>query len=144
MERKCKKLIKNMKENLKLDGTAPPRDEGAGDIIEQTRHDSKTHTLPASGSGDNDEEDDDFGYDPERYVPFDEKAEFAESIKKVTKEGLTQIVNLLKEKQPDVLEDFGNERLQIRIDLIEREAFDHCKEILNLNFKEGPNKRMKK
>ena len=44
-------------------------------------------------------------------MPFDEKAEFADSIKKVTKEGLTQIVNLLKEKQPDALEDYGNDRL---------------------------------
>ena len=36
-----------------------------------------------------DDEDDDFGYDPDRYVPFSEKADFADMIKKVTKEGLT-------------------------------------------------------
>jgi hypothetical protein len=40
------------------------------------------------GGFDEDEEDD-FGYDPERYVPFDEKIEFAEILKRVTKEGLT-------------------------------------------------------
>jgi hypothetical protein len=59
----------------------------------------------------------------------------------VTKEGLTQIINYLKEKQPDAIDDLGNDRLQIKIDMIEREAFNHCKEILNLNIKEAPSKR---
>jgi hypothetical protein len=27
--------------------------------------------------------------------------------------------------------------------MIEREAFDHCKEMLNINLKEMPNKRQK-
>jgi hypothetical protein len=76
-------------------------------------------------------------------VPFDEKAELADSLKKVSKEGLTQIVNYLKEKQPDALEDFGNDRLQLKIDAIEREAFNHCREIINLNVKEAPGKRQK-
>jgi hypothetical protein len=76
-------------------------------------------------------------------VPFDEKVEFAESIKKATKEGLTQIVQYLLERQPDAVEDFGNDRLQMRIDAIEREAFTHCREILQANLKEGPNKRQK-
>ena len=76
-------------------------------------------------------------------MPFDEKIEFSETLKRATKEGLTQIINYLKEKQPDALEDFGNDRLQLRIDLIEREAFIHCRELLNLNVKEAPGKRQK-
>lgn len=76
-------------------------------------------------------------------MPFDEKIEFSETLKRATKEGLTQIINYLKEKQPDALEDFGNDRLQLRIDLIEREAFNHCRELLNLNVKEAPGKRQK-
>lgn len=53
-------------------------------------------------------------------------------------------MNYLLEKQADAVEDFGNDRLQIKIDVMEREAFDHCKELLNMNIKEcGPNKRMK-
>ena len=55
MERKCKKLIKNMKDTLKLDGGAASitREESgvAPDEVEQTRHDSKTHTAHGSGSG---------------------------------------------------------------------------------------------
>ena len=76
-------------------------------------------------------------------MPFDEKIEFSETLKRATKEGLTQIINYLKEKQPDALEDFGNDRLQLRIDLIEREAFNQCRELLNLTVKEGPGKRQK-
>ena len=60
----------------------------------------------------------------------------------MTKEGLTQIVQYLQEKQPEAIEDFGNDRLQLRIDMIERDTFNYCKELLNLNLKEsGANKR---
>lgn len=60
----------------------------------------------------------------------------------MTKEGLTQIINYLQEKQPEALDDFGNDRLQIKIDIIEREAFNHCRELVLLNSKESaPNKR---
>ena len=41
-------------------------------------------------------------------------------MKRTTKEGLTQIVNYLLEKQPEAVEDFGNDRLQIKIDMVER------------------------
>ena len=44
------------------------------------------------------DDDDDFGFDPERYVPFDDKVEFADLMKRATKEGLTNIVNYLLEK----------------------------------------------
>ena len=87
--------------------------------------------------------DDDFGYDPERYVPFDEKVEFAELMKRCTKEGLTQIIKHLEEKQPEALEDFGNDRLQVKVDVIEREAFNYCKEVLGRSLKEASSKRQK-
>lgn len=60
----------------------------------------------------------------------------------MTKEGLTQIVQYLQEKQPEAIEDFGNDRLQLRIDMIERDTFNYCKELLTLNLKESvANKR---
>ena len=93
MERKCKKLTKDMKKNLHLDAQ-----EGESHLLESHRPESKSHSGGAGASGYDDEDEDDFGYDPDRYVPFDEKAELADSIKKVTKEGLTQIINYLKEK----------------------------------------------
>jgi hypothetical protein len=140
MERKCKKLIKELRSSLNLEvqtlSAAPVQPTEMIDA----------GGLPAAsvhGSGKTaEDDDDDFGFDPHRYVPFEDKAEFADGIKKITKEGLTQIVNYLKEKQPDALEDYGNDKLQIRIDLIEREAFNQCKELLALNTKESvPNKR---
>lgn len=147
MERKCKKLVRDARSTLKLDQNAVTETvvaEGAHNLALSEKHDSKTHS---GGAGTNnsaqDDEDDDFGYDPERYVPFSEKADFADLIKRVTKEGLTQIVNYLLEKQPEAVDDCGNDRLQIKIDMIEREAFDHCKEMLNINLKEMPNKRQK-
>jgi hypothetical protein len=38
------------------------------------------------------EDDDDFGIDPERYVPFDEKCDFSDLMKRCSREGLTKIV----------------------------------------------------
>ena len=125
MDRRAKKLARDLRTHLKLEAEEAPEAEGDGE--------------------EEDEDDDDFGFDPERYVPFDEKAEFAELIKRVTKEGLTQVVTYLLEKQQEAVDDFGNDRLQLRIDFIEREAFNHCLEILLLNQKESSaNKRMKK
>jgi hypothetical protein len=146
MERKCKKLVKDARSTLKLDQNTVTETVEAdnGELALSAKQDSKTHSgnVGANNTA-QDDEDDDFGFDPERYVPFSEKADFAELIKRVTKEGLTQIVNYLLEKQPEAIDDFGNDRLQIKIDMIEREAFDHCKEMLNINLKEMPNKRQK-
>ena len=139
MERKCKRLVRNLAKELKLDSAAATLDGGESAIASSSVTKSK-----AQNGDEGEEDDDDFGYDPERYVTFDEKSEFADSIKRITKEGLTQMVNYLKEKQPDALEDIGGDRLQIRIDLIEREAFTQCRELLHLNIKEAvPNKRQK-
>ena len=60
---------------------------------------------------DGEDADEDFGFDPERYVPFNEKCDFSEAMRKVSKDGLTKIVEYLKEKQPEAVEDLGNERL---------------------------------
>lgn len=146
MERKCKKLVKDARSTLKLDQNAVAEivEADGGELALSAKQESKNHSGSAVANNTaQDDEDDDFGYDPERYVPFSEKADFADLIKRVTKEGLTQIVNYLLEKQPEAIDDCGNDRLQIKIDMIEREAFDHCKEMLNINLKEMPNKRQR-
>ena len=156
MERRSKKLIKELRTSLKLQNSGASsglqKDEnefatnpdGYAEELNQGSPSADGPSSKAKESKSNvDDDDDDFGYDPERYVPIDEKVEFSDNIKKVTKEGLTQIINYLKEKQPDAIDDLGNDRLQIKIDMIEREAFNHCKEILNLNIKEAPSKRQK-
>ncbi|TNV81063.1 hypothetical protein FGO68_gene5251 [Halteria grandinella] len=146
LERRCKKLIKELRSSLNLEiHQASAHLQASAAVGELIDAGGAVASAGGKTEGDGeDDEDDDFGYDPHRYVPFEDKAEFADGIKKITKEGLTQIVNYLKEKQPDALDDFGNDKLQIRIDLIEREAFNHCKELLALNIKETvPNKRQK-
>lgn len=95
MERRCKKLIRELRTALKLDN---PQAEG-GDLPPELEE-AANKSVSA-----NEEEEDDFGYDPERYVPFDEKVEFADMVKRVTKEGLTQIVVYLKEKQAEAVDD---------------------------------------
>ena len=64
-------------------------------------------------------------------------------MKRCSKEGLTEIVQYLQEKQPEAIDDLGNDRLQIKIDVIEKMQFEHCKDILNHNLKEAPQKRQK-
>lgn len=109
MERRCKKLIRDLRNNLKLDsaagGSAPRNQEGDGSAPDMIDTHARESLLEEGGAENNkkpstedEDDDDDFGYDPQRYVPFDEKVEFADGIKRVTKEGLTQIVNYLKEK----------------------------------------------
>ena len=137
MERRSKKLIRDLKISLKID-VAPQtklKEDGKLDLTSDDDEQKEAAVKP--------DDDDDFGYDPERYVPFDDKVEFADLLKRCTKEGLTAIVTYLQEKQPEALEDYGNDRLQIKVDMIERQAFDYCKDTLNHNLREAPNKRLK-
>lgn len=87
LERRCKKLIKELRSSLNLEAhQAPvPAQAAVGELI-----DAGGAVTSAGGKTEGeDDEDDDFGYDPHRYVPFEDKAEFADGIKKITKEGLT-------------------------------------------------------
>ena len=49
---------------------------------------------------DEDDDDDDFECDIERYVKFDDKIDFAEKLKTISKDGLTEIVKIVQELQP--------------------------------------------
>lgn len=46
---------------------------------------------------DEDDDDEDFECDIERYVKFEDKIDFAEKLKQVSKEALTQIVKIVQE-----------------------------------------------
>ena len=48
------------------------------------------------------------------------------------------MIKIMIEMQPQALDDYGNSRLQLKIDMIEREAFEKCREILNQNLKNQP------
>lgn len=99
MERRCKKLIKELRHSLNIEAPSAAPVTSAQATGELIATDAKpAASTGGSGKTEGEDDDDDFGFDPHRYVPFEDKAEFADGIKKVTKEGLTQIVNYLKEK----------------------------------------------
>ena len=102
-----------------------------------SHHNGRDSKRSAHQDIEDDDDDENFGFDPERYVPFEEKISFSEQIKKTSREGLTEVVKILQEKCPTAIEDYGNDRLQIKVDLIERPSFDICLEIINENIKEN-------
>jgi hypothetical protein len=101
----------------------------------------------AKQGGDNDNEDDDddeddFECDIERYVPFEEKLEFAEKLKscsqELSKECLTEIIKTIQDTCPQAVEDFRNSRIQLKIDMIERDAYLKSLEIMEKYQRRGP------
>ena len=70
---------------------------------------------------------DEFGvFDPSRHVSFDEKIRFSEQLKKCKRGKLTRIVEVLQKEQQDSVEDLGEEKLQLRLDQIELDAYLKC------------------
>ena len=67
------------------------------------------------GVDDDDDDEDDFECDIERYVPFEEKLEFAERLKSCnhdfSKECLTEIIKTIQDVCPQAVEDFRNSRI---------------------------------
>ena len=81
------------------------------------------------GNGDSSDE---FGvFDPSRHVSFDEKIRFSEQLKKCKRGKLTRIVEVLQKEQQDSVEDLGEEKLQLRLDQIELDAYLKCQQILD-------------
>lgn len=76
------------------------------------------------------DDDDDFECDIEKFVPFEDKLLFAEKLKSVSRECLTELTKLLIEIQPQSVDDFQNSRMQLKIDLVERDSFLKCIEII--------------
>ena len=64
-------------------------------------------------------------------MPFEEKLVFAEKLKSAPRDILTAIIKLVVELQPQAIDDFGNSRVQLKIDMIEKEAFLKCQALMN-------------
>lgn len=127
--------ISDMKQLNRVQGLSDDaifnNDELLQDIVTADNVPGDDQDAESPDEDDEDDDDDDFECDIERYVKFDDKIDFAEKLKTVSKEGLTQIVKIVQELQPQALDDYGNNRLQLKIDMIERDAFLKCREILN-------------
>lgn len=114
MERKSKKLLRDLKVSLKLeDGPSnnsskkKVKDENEGSKLGSKGHlelssDEEEDAKKAEAAvkhedEEEDDEDEDFGFDADRYVPFEEKVGFADLVKRCTKDGLTEIVKYLQD-----------------------------------------------
>ena len=77
----------------------------------QTADKDATNENEEESADDDDEDEDDFECDIEKYVPFEDKLEFAERLKTSSREIITQIIKLLTEIQPQGIDDYGNSRV---------------------------------
>ena len=105
--------------------------EMLGDSKDGEQDNEETNGTEDGAEEDDDDDDSYFECDIERYVSFEDKLEFAERLKGSTKEQITQIIKLMGELQPQALDDYGNSRVQLKIDMIEKDAFLKCKEIMD-------------
>ena len=63
-------------------------------------------------------------------IPFEDKVVFAENVRKLQNDGLTKLVRFIKDNWPGALEDVDAEKLQIKIDCIDKENFEKAKELV--------------
>lgn len=68
-----------------------------------------------------DEEEDD---EEEAEIPFDERIKFADNVRKLTIEQMTSLVKMMQSECPNVLDDLDSDKLQIKVDDIDRTSFD--------------------
>ena len=75
---------------------------------------------------------DEFGvFDPAKHVSFDEKVKFSQQLMKCDREKLTRVVEVLQKEQLDSIEELGHEKLQLRLDCIELDAYLKCQQIMD-------------
>lgn len=70
-------------------------------------------------------------------LTLEEKAKLIERIKEQPNEGLTQIVKIILKECPKGIEDIDNEKLQIKIDLIDYRTYELINQYLEKNSNEN-------
>jgi hypothetical protein len=121
LERTTKKLIQKLKTRLGLNTNT---------IIKKR--------SPDQEMAKSDEEDDD---EDDAEVSFDERIKFTDNVRKLKIEEMTILVRLIQEKCPNVWDDLDSDKLQIKVDDINKELFDefmnYTRECLNKNKPKG-------
>ena len=93
--------ITDMKQLNKVNQMSDDHIFNNDELITESKTPDATAEEPESlEDDDEDDDDEDFECDIERYVKFEDKIDFAEKLKQVPKEGLTQIVKIVQEMQP--------------------------------------------
>ena len=68
-------------------------------------------------------------------VPFEQKVQFTEKVRRLTNEGLTRLVKQVKNLCPDALEDVDDEKLHIQVDKIDKKSFSTLEQLVEENLK---------
>ncbi len=72
------------------------------------------------------------------------KYEFIDKVKKLTNEGLTQMVHHIQSLLPQSISDLETDKIQIKVDDFDRETFNKVNEYIEeLLINEQPSKRVR-
>lgn len=63
------------------------------------------------------------GYDDRNTLSLKDKIQLSETFKKLDGDSICKVVNLIYQNQPAVIEDADEEKLHIRVDLINKSLF---------------------
>ena len=72
-----------------------------------------------------------------------EKTKLIESIREQPNEGLTQIVKIILKECPKGIEDIDSEKLQIKVDLLDKKTYDSINQYLEKNNPSSNNEKSK-
>ena len=67
-------------------------------------------------------------------VPFENKVQFTEKVRRLTNDGLTKLVKNVKSICPDALDDADAEKLYIQVDKLDKASFDQLEKIVEQNL----------
>ncbi len=67
-------------------------------------------------------------------MPFEKKVQFTEKVRRLTNNGLTNLVKKVKELCPDALEDVDNEKLHIKVDSLSKDNFSKLESLVDENL----------
>lgn len=72
------------------------------------------------------------------------KYEFIDKVKKLTNEGLTEMVQRIQSLYPQSITDMENDKIQIKVDDLDKDAFSKVSEFIDeLIINEQPSKRVR-
>lgn len=73
--------------------------------------------------------------EPRLFLTLDEKISLTEKVRKLSNEGLAEFVKLIEKECPSAFEDLDNERVQIRVDYLDRRTNTILNELINSYIK---------
>ena len=139
MEKVSKKSVNKCKEDLGI-----PYGAGGGEKKEkkEKKPKNKDEDDPMANDGNNsDESKSASGSEEEEQndeVPFEQKVQFTEKVRRLTNEGLTKLVKQVKSLCPDALEDVDDEKLHIQVDKLDPKSFSALDALVEENLIKKP------